>query len=72
MPWEQEVVGSNPAVPTKFKFDVRGASDMTVAFIDLATGRRVEKQFGSYYLGMKFVNKIRRSKKVQFLSYWRS
>lgn len=42
---------------------------MTVAFIDNKTGRRIEKFFDSPYLGMKFVNKAKRSKKITLLSW---
>lgn len=43
---------------------------MIVKFMVNATGKVVEKVFDSSYLGNKFVNKLRHSKKCTLLSYW--
>ena len=43
---------------------------MTVIFMDRKTGARVEKHFESPFIGRKFLNKVKRSKKLQLLSWW--
>lgn len=43
--------------------------DLTVKFLVIATDTVVEKQFDSYYECRKFVNKLRRSRKLRLISY---
>lgn len=42
---------------------------MEVTFKVRATGEVITKPFTSYYLGEKFVNKLRHSKKLQLISF---
>lgn len=44
---------------------------MTIIFLEKSSGRRIERRFDSYYLGMKFLNKVQHSKKLQLIAYWR-
>lgn len=43
--------------------------ELTVTFIVLETGARVEKRFDSYYKCRLFVNKLRHSSKCRLVAY---
>ena len=43
--------------------------NLTVEFIVLASGALARREFSSYYLCRKFVNKLRRYKKCRLVSY---
>jgi len=57
-------------VQIKNNIKERFGDSMTVIFMDRKTGARVEKRFESPYIGRKFLNKVKRSKKLQLLSWW--
>ncbi len=42
---------------------------MEVTFKIMSTGEVITKPFTSYYLGEKFVNKLRNSKKLQLIAF---
>lgn len=42
---------------------------MKIVFMVRSTGKRVVRIFDSYYLGEKFLDKIKRSKKLALISW---
>lgn len=44
---------------------------MTVVFAIVATGKRIEREFDSEFKARKFMNKLKHSRRLQLISYWK-